>query len=292
MIISKFREYLTVEKGLAQNSVFSYVSDVTKLDRFLTKGEKSMIDSTQQDINGFLREEGEKNISKRTKARVIASLRQFFNYLEVSKLVNANPMTSIAIPKIEKSLPDYLTRVEIQKLFVVFKENEILELRDRTMFELMYASGLRISEVCYLTVSNVDTKTKLLTIVGKGDRERLVPFGELAHDLLEVYFRDARPKLMKHGASDYVFISRKGGNLNRKSVWRLLQKYIRRSDIQKNITPHTLRHSFATHLLQNKADLRSVQELLGHIDISTTQIYTHVADSYLQETYQEYHPKA
>ena len=292
-IIREFQEYLEIEKGLAPNSIFSYISDIHKLERFLDKNQKEIVTSTNQDVNNFLREETRNQISNRTKARVIASLRQFYNYLENLHVINSNPMIEVESPKIEKHLPDYLTKNEIQLLFSVFDESNILELRDKTMFELLYSSGLRITEACSLSLEELDFHNMVISIKGKGDRDRLVPIGDVAKNLLDRYIGNVRNEILGAYHSHYVFVSKKGSSLNRKSAWRLLKKYIERANMNdKNITPHTFRHSFATHLLQNKADLKSVQELLGHIDISTTQIYTHVANDHLEKTYNEYHPRA
>ncbi|HNE20591.1 MAG TPA: site-specific tyrosine recombinase XerD, partial [Turneriella sp.] len=275
--VSNFKEYLSIERGLSENSIFSYVSDVQKLEKFLTKEKKQLQSSSEKDIANFLREESRKKLSSRTRARVVASLRQFYGYLENRKLIEVNPMQAIEAPKIEKALPDFLTQEEIRKLFEVFREDNVLELRDKTMFEFLYSSGLRISEACSLLMTDVDRENQILTIKGKGGRERLVPYGEVAAKLLVQYLDRARAEILNQYASDFVFVSKKGGALSRKSAWRLLKRYMKRAGIGRNITPHTLRHSFATHLLQNKADLRAVQELLGHMDIATTQIYTHLA---------------
>lgn len=290
-MVDDFQHYLEVERGLSQNSIFSYVSDVKKLDRFIN-GEKQLLKVTQNDVQAFLREETKKNLSSRTRARVVASLRQFFSYLEDRKIISDNPMNDVEAPKVEKSLPDFLTVQEVQTLFKVFEENNPLELRDKAMFELLYSSGLRISEAVNLIAEDVDFTNLILNIKGKGGRERLVPFGEVARVLLNRYISECRQNILGDHYSDYVFISRKGSALSRKSAWRLLKKYMLRAGIRKNITPHTLRHSFATHLLQNNADLRAVQELLGHIDISTTQIYTHLVVNELHDTHRRHHPRS
>ncbi len=291
-IFENFEKYLTMERGLSQNSIFSYMLDVSKLDRFLTKGERGLIKSTQQDISNFLREETRKKRSNRTKARVIASLRQFYNYLIYNNLIIKNPMENVNAPKIEKTLPDFLTKKEIQKLFSIFDESNVLELRDKSLFELLYTSGLRISEACNLLLLDIDMNHMMIQVKGKGGRERLVPFGEIAKDLLIRYLNISRENILRHKSSNFLFVSKKGASINRKSVWRLFKKYIERAKIDKKITPHTLRHSFATHLLQNNVDLRSVQELLGHIDVSTTQIYTHVIPEQLKQVHQKHHPRA
>ncbi|MBN8221095.1 MAG: site-specific tyrosine recombinase XerD, partial [Spirochaetes bacterium] len=280
--VSNFKEYLSLERGLSENSIFSYISDVQKLEKFLTKEKKQLQAGSQKDIANFLREESRKKLSSRTRARVVASLRQFYGYLENRKLIETNPMQMIEAPKIEKALPDFLSQDEIRKLFAAFREENLLELRDKTMFEFLYSAGLRISEACMLLLPDVDRENQVLTIKGKGGRERLVPYGEVASRLLDQYIDKARAEILNQYESEYVFVSKKGGALSRKSAWRLLKRYMKRAGIGRNITPHTLRHSFATHLLQNKADLRAVQELLGHMDIATTQIYTHLANNELK----------
>lgn len=290
--VSNFKEYLSLERGLSENSIFSYISDVQKLEKFLTKEKKQLQSGSQKDIANFLREESRKKLSSRTRARVVASLRQFYGYLENRKLIETNPMQMIEAPKIEKALPDFLSQDEIRKLFAVFREENLLELRDKTMFEFLYSAGLRISEACMLLLPDVDRENQVLTIKGKGGRERLVPYGEVASRLLDQYIDKSRTEILNQYESEYVFVSKKGGALSRKSAWRLLKRYMKRAGIGRNITPHTLRHSFATHLLQNKADLRAVQELLGHMDIATTQIYTHLANNELKKTHQEFHTRA
>ncbi|MDH4199863.1 MAG: site-specific tyrosine recombinase XerD [Spirochaetia bacterium] len=291
-IVKEFKDYLEIEKGLSPNSVFSYLSDLNKLDKFLIKENKDIVSISKNEIQAFLREETVKQISNRTKARVIASLRQFYNYLEAQKFIQNNPMDKVESPKIERHLPDFLSVEEIKKLFQVFNKGSELEFRDLTMFEILYSSGLRISEACLLKVSDLDMDNMLISVKGKGGRERLVPFGEIAGDFLKEYISKIRDQIKGNRSSEYLFISKKGGPINRKSAWRLLKRYIERAGINKNITPHTLRHSFATHLLQNNADLRSVQELLGHIDISTTQIYTHLVSKELEKAHKIHHPRS
>jgi integrase/recombinase XerD len=291
-LVRKFQQYLEVERGLSQNSISSYLSDLQKLDRFLDKEHKELESIVKQDIQNFLKEETRKKLSNRTRARVIASLRQFYNYLSDKNIIGLNPMENIEAPKIEKTLPDYLSKDEIRQLFSAFDTNNALELRDKAMFELLYSCGLRISEACSLRLEDIDLSSMLIRVMGKGERERLVPYGEVAQELLERYLNDSRSQIVYGSNLKYLFISKKGGALSRKSAWRLLKKYMERAGIEKNITPHTLRHSFATHLLQNNADLRSVQELLGHIDISTTQIYTHLAAKDIAEAHQKFHPRS
>ncbi len=280
-----------MEKGLSENSIFSYTYDIKKFQNFLERHEKDFLEVKTDDISDFLKEQKRKKISSRSLARAVAALRQFYKYLKEEDRVSVNPAEKIQTPEVKKSLPDYLTLEEIDELFGVIREDDPYELRDKAMFELLYSSGLRISEACNLRLEDVDLENMFLTVRGKGGRERLVPFGEQSLNILRRYLEQAREEILKNRYSDYLFISKKGDFLNRKSVWRLLKKYLARTSIKKVVTPHTFRHSFATHLIENNADLRSVQELLGHIDISTTQIYTHLASRTLKEVHKKFHPR-
>lgn len=290
-LVKEFQNYLQVDRGLSKNSVFSYSYDLKKFQHYLEINKKEFLGVTTEDISTYLQDQKSKNISTRSLARSVASLRQFYKYLKEEKQVKENPADTIESPEIQKNLPEYLTINEIEELFSSIQEDDIYELRDKAMFELMYSSGLRISETCNLALEDVDMNNMLITVHGKGGRERLVPLGEKSHAILKKYMRKGRKNILKDRQSDYIFISKRGKNINRKSAWRLLKKYIERTGITKVVTPHTFRHSFATHLVENKADLRSVQELLGHIDISTTQVYTHLAKKVLQESHKKYHPR-
>ncbi len=290
-LIKDFQNYLLVERGLSENSIFSYTYDLKKFHEYLSRHEKNFLEVKTDDISEFLKEQKKKKISGRSLARAVAALRQFYRYLKEEHKLDANPAEKVQTPEVNKSLPDYLTLEEIEELFSVIREDDPYELRDKSIFELLYSSGLRISEACNLKMDDVDLENMFLTIRGKGGRERLVPFGEKALDILRKYLESGRDEILKNRFSDYLFISKKGDFLNRKSVWRLLRKYISRTNIKKVVTPHTFRHSFATHLIENNADLRSVQELLGHIDISTTQIYTHLASRTLKEVHKKFHPR-
>lgn len=290
-LLKEFQDYLLVEKGLSENSIFSYSYDLKKFQSFLTDNKKNFLEVKTEDISNFLKEQKKRKISSRSLARAVAALRQFYRYLKEENRMSYNPVDKIQTPEIKKSLPDYLTLEEIDELFGVIKEDDPYELRDKAIFELLYSSGLRISEACNLRMDDVDLENMFLTVRGKGGRERLVPFGEKSLNILRKYLENARDSILKNRYSDYLFISKKGDYLNRKSVWRLLKKYMSRTSIKKVVTPHTFRHSFATHLLENNADLRSVQELLGHIDISTTQIYTHLASRTLKEVHKKFHPR-
>lgn len=287
-----FQRFLQTEKGLSPNSIYSYSYDLKKFSEFLAGQNKTIYSATQDDVQRFLAfEKTKKHNSSRTLARSLAAIRQFYNYMSISMHDLENPAVKIETPQIQKSLPDFLTLEEIEKLFSSISENDAYQLRDKTIFELLYSCGLRISEAIELKFFDIDFDNKLIRVLGKGDKERLVPIGAEALRLLKLYLENSRSEILSTRASEYLFISKKGSMLNRKSVWRLLKGYVDQTEINKNITPHTLRHSFATHLIERGADLRSVQELLGHMDISTTQVYTHLARKKLKEFHKQFHPK-
>ncbi|WP_411824871.1 site-specific tyrosine recombinase XerD [Leptospira sp. 'Mane'] len=290
-LLQTFQEYLSVEKGLSDNSIYSYGYDLNKFAIFLEKEHINFLEVKANDIMRFLEEERERKISAKTLAREVVAIRQFYKFLRDEKRLDSNPTEKIETPEVARTIPDYLTQTEIDELFRNIKEDNIYELRDKCIFELLYSSGLRISEACNLRIGDVDMDNMAITVEGKGGRQRLVPFGEKSLEILKKYMTESRPEILKKRVCEFVFVSKKGSYINRKSVWRLLNHYIKRTKIKKKVTPHTLRHSFATHLLENHADLKSVQELLGHIDISTTQIYTHMANKTLKEVHKKFHPR-
>lgn len=290
-LLQTFQEYLSVEKGLSDNSIYSYGYDLNKFAIFLEKQHINFLEVKANDIMRFLEEERERKISAKTLAREVVAIRQFYKYLRDEKRLDSNPTEKIETPEVARTIPDYLTQAEIDELFRNIKEDNLYELRDKCIFELLYSSGLRISEACNLRIGDIDMDNMAITVEGKGGRQRLVPFGEKSLEILKKYLVESRPEILKKRVCEFVFVSKKGSYINRKSVWRLLNHYIKRTKIKKKVTPHTLRHSFATHLLENHADLKSVQELLGHIDISTTQIYTHMANKTLKEVHKKFHPR-
>ncbi|TGM57607.1 site-specific tyrosine recombinase XerD [Leptospira biflexa] len=290
-LLQTFQEYLSVEKGLSDNSIYSYGYDLNKFAIFLEKEHINFLEVKANDIMRFLEVERERKISAKTLAREVVAIRQFYKYLRDEKRLDSNPTEKIETPEVARTIPDYLTQAEIEELFRNIKEDNLYELRDKCIFELLYSSGLRISEACNLKMTDIDMENMTITVEGKGGRQRLVPFGEKSLEILKRYLVESRTEILKKRTCDFVFVSKKGSYINRKSVWRLLNHYIKRTKIKKKVTPHTLRHSFATHLLENHADLKSVQELLGHIDISTTQIYTHMANKTLKEVHKKFHPR-
>jgi len=290
--ITRFKRFLKVEKGLSQNSIYSYSYDLKKFNEFLESSNKSILNANTDDIKRFLSfQKTKKHNSTRTLARSLAAIRQFYNFISSGTPQLENPTVKIETPQISRSLPDFLSLDEVELLFRSIDESDLYELRDKTIFELLYSCGMRISEAIVLRYEDISFEEKLIKVTGKGNKERLIPMGAQALRLLEKYLQKSRPYILGSRESEYLFISKKGSMLNRKSVWRLLKGYVDRTEIKKNITPHTLRHSFATHLIERGADLRSVQELLGHMDISTTQIYTHLARQKLQNLHTKFHPK-
>ncbi len=290
--IKRFKRFLQIEKGLSPNSIYSYTYDLKKFTDFLANKNKDILTATQDDVQQFLKfEKTKKHNSSRTLARSLAAIRQFYNFLSDTYGDINNPTNKIETPHVEKSLPDFLSVDEVNRLFRSISESDVYQLRDKAIFELLYSCGLRITEAVELKINNVDFENRLLKVTGKGSRERIVPMGNEAKRLLYKYINESRTAILGERNSEYLFVSKKGGMINRKSVWRLLKGYVNQTEINKNITPHTLRHSFATHLLERGADLRAVQELLGHVDISTTQVYTHMARKQLQEIHKKFHPK-
>ncbi len=290
--IKRFKRFLQIEKGLSENSIYSYAYDLKKFNDFLLSKNTDILKATQDDVQQFLKfEKTKKKNSTRTLARSLAAIRQFYNFMSVNMIEVENPTFKIESPLIEKSLPDFLSIEEVGRLFSSISETDIYELRDKAIFEMLYSCGLRITEAIELRPIDLNYENKYIKVTGKGSKERMVPMGDVAVDLIKKYISESRQHILGSRESEYLFISKKGSMLNRKSVWRLLKNYVARTKIDKNITPHTLRHSFATHLLERGADLRSVQELLGHMDISTTQVYTHMAQKQLQDIHKKFHPK-
>ncbi len=290
-LIEEFQNYLLVDNNLSENSILAYSYDLKKFQKYLKQKKCNLLQVNPENVSHFLKEQKRLTISGRSIARAVASLRQFYRYLEKEKKISTNPLENIVAPEIKRNLPDHLTKEEVEDLLGKIREDIPYEFRDKTIFELLYSCGLRISEACNLKIEDIDMKGQIITVQGKGGHSRLIPFGKRAHDILNTYLSEIRPEIAKKRDSEYVFISKKGPHINRKSAWRLLKKYLKRTNIKKSVTPHTFRHSFATHLIENNADLRSVQKLLGHIDISTTQIYTHLVRKVLKGVHQAHHPR-
>ena len=290
-----FLTHVRVEKGLSSNTVAAYRRDLIKFDVFAKKRKLTLSTVRRDDLVDFLSSLYRQKLESRTVARNLVTLRNFFRFAQVQELIKEDPSFSLESPKIRRTLPGYLRLDEVEKLLSQPDEKTPIGLRDRAMFEVLYSSGLRVSELVGLRVMDLDRTAGHLRCIGKGDKERIVPTGKKAMALVERYLRDARPKLLGKGAlanTQALFLNRRGGTLSRVGVWKILSAYGRQAGLRVALKPHMLRHSFATHLLERGADLRSVQLMLGHSDISTTQIYTHVVEERLKQVYKAHHPRA
>lgn len=288
-----YLHYLKVERGLSENTIASYGIDLKLFLEYLRENEiPSFKQVNKEVIVNYMQSEKNNNKANSSILRSVSSLRKFFQYLAQEKIIEKDPMLLIDTPKKKQHLPQVLTKEEVEKLLHSPNTGQVLGLRDRAMLELMYATGLRISEIINLKLEDLHLTIGTLQTLGKGHKERIVPVGDEAIKWIDRYLEEARPKLLKQKRSNYLFLNFHGNNLTRQGVWKNLKAEVRKAGIQKNITPHTLRHSFATHILENGADLRIVQELLGHADISTTQIYTHLSNKQLADIYNRAHPRA
>lgn len=292
-ILMDYLHYLKVERGLSENTINSYGIDLKLFLEYLRENEiPSFKQVNKEVIVNYMQSEKNNNKANSSILRSVSSLRKFFQYLAQEKIIEKDPMLLIDTPKKKQHLPQVLTKEEVEKLLRSPNTGQVLGLRDRAMLELMYTTGLRISEIINLKLEDLHLTMGTLQTLGKGHKERIVPVGDEAIKWVNRYLEEARPKLLKQKRSNYLFLNFHGNNLTRQGVWKNLKAEVRKAGIQKNITPHTLRHSFATHILENGADLRIVQELLGHADISTTQIYTHLSNKQLADIYNRAHPRA
>ena len=292
-ILMDYLHYLKVERGLSENTINSYGIDLKLFLEYLRENEiPSFKQVNKEVIVNYMQSEKNNNKANSSILRSVSSLRKFFQYLAQEKIIEKDPMLLIDTPKKKQHLPQVLTKEEVEKLLRSPNTGQVLGLRDRAMLELMYATGLRISEIINLKLEDLHLTMGTLQTLGKGHKERIVPVGDEAIKWVNRYLEEARPNLLQPKRSNYLFLNFHGNNLTRQGVWKNLKAEVRKAGIQKNITPHTLRHSFATHILENGADLRIVQELLGHADISTTQIYTHLSNKQLADIYNRAHPRA
>jgi integrase/recombinase XerD len=291
--ISLFLTHVKVEKGLSANTVAAYQRDLAKFNAFAQKRKLTLEGVSRDDLVDFLAGMYREKLESRTVARHLVSLRNFFRFAQIQELIRTDPSLNLESPKIRRNLPGYLRLEEVERLLAQPDAKTALGLRDRAMLEVLYSTGLRVSELIGLQVTDLDAKVGCIRCIGKGDKERIVPAGRKALAIVEKYLRDARSKLLGKGVSSQaLFVNRRGKSLSRVGVWKILSAYGRRAGLRVALTPHMLRHSFATHLLERGADLRSVQLMLGHADISTTQIYTHVVEERLKQIYKAHHPRA
>ncbi|MCL1076943.1 site-specific tyrosine recombinase XerD [Parashewanella spongiae] len=290
-LIDTFLDDLWSNNGLSDNTLASYRTDLRHLDKFVQQKRASLTTATRADIQDFLEKRFSDGASNASSARLLSSMRRLFRYLLTKKIITEDPTALVQSPKLSKRLPESLTEIEVEKLLNAPSNNDPIEARDAAMLELLYATGLRVSELVSLTVEQLSLRQGVVRITGKGGKERLVPLGEIATEQVEQYINFVRNDLLKNKPSDVLFPSKRGTQMTRQTFWHRIKTYSIRAGINAHLSPHTLRHAFATHLLNHGADLRVVQLLLGHSDLSTTQIYTHVANARLQELHSEHHPR-
>ena len=288
--IARFRQYLVYEKGLSPKSVEAYLHDVQLLADFL--GEDKIADATFEELQKFLKHLYESDFNARSQARIVSGMRAFYRYLIYANLREDDPTELLDAPKIGMHLPDVLTVEEIQSIMDVIDLSTPEGHRNRAMVEVMYGCGLRVSELVTLRLSNLFFEDGFIKVVGKGNKERLIPIGKTAMKMVNLYINEKRKLLkIKKGEEDYVFLNRRGAHLTREMVFMLVKKWVAAAGIDKTVSPHTFRHSFATHLIEGGADLRAVQEMLGHESITTTEIYTHLDQDYLRTNIALFHPR-
>jgi integrase/recombinase XerD len=293
LILDRFLNFLVVEKGLSSNTLEAYSRDLNDYFRFLEGQNLTDIAETGQDtLYAYLGTLRQRNLSSRTQARILSAIKSFYRFLQEEALRKDNPALPIHGPKAPRGLPKTLSEMEVESLLSQPGGDSPRGLRDKALLEVLYATGLRVSELIALTLDHLELEAHFIRTMGKGSKERLVPIGREATRALTEYLQSGRNRLVKDQRSPWVFVNSRGNRLTRQGFWKILRQYAARAGITKSISPHTLRHTFATHLLEGGADLRSIQTMLGHADISTTQIYTMVTSEHLREAYRRYHPRA
>jgi len=291
--IDEFMNYISVERGLAKNTLMAYRRDLEKYIDFLShKGVKSSNQVSRDHVSNFMFDLKKHEMSATSICRNLAAVKMFHRFLVRENLSKEDPTTLVDTPKLWKRIPSVLTQAEIESMIAAASGKGIQPMRDQAILEIFYASGLRVSELSDLKLTSINYEVGFIRAIGKGSKERIIPLGMKAREAVQKYLVKARPKLLKDETNDVLFLSRLGKKISRQSLWAVIKDYARKANIKKTIKPHTLRHTFATHLLEHGADLRSVQEMLGHADISTTQIYTHVDKERLKTVHKQFHPRS
>jgi integrase/recombinase XerD len=291
-LIDSFLNYLSVERGLAKNTIDSYQRDLTGYINFLeSSGFNALSKIQRSDITNFMVSQKNRGLSVNSVARALAAIKSFHRFLVRERVLKADPTSLVDSPRLWKKIPETLSLNEVVALLRQPNVRDKQGMRDKALLETLYATGMRISEAADLKVSNVNLEVGFARCIGKGNKERVVPLGKKAIEGLRKYLDVSRPKFLGSNESDFVFLSRLGKKISRQSLWKIIKRYAREARIKKPIWPHTLRHSFATHLLERGADLRAVQEMLGHANISTTQIYTHINKDRLKTIHRKFHPR-
>ena len=290
-VIERFLDNLWAERGLSDNSLQSYRHDLLHLLSCLAVRGKALTEATREDILAILAAEIQQGKSPRSLSRYLSAYRQFFRWLVREGKIDSDPVALIESPKTGRGLPKALTEEQVESLLAAPDTGTALGLRDKAMLELMYATGLRVSELVGLELSNINLNQGVVRVIGKGQKERLVPIGDEAHESLNAYLSGSRPELLQGVQTDYMFVTTRKSGMTRQAFWYMVRRYAELCDVSRKLSPHMLRHSFATHLLNHGADLRVVQLLLGHSDLSTTQIYTHIAREGLKRMHETHHPR-
>jgi integrase/recombinase XerD len=288
-LIDQFLDAVWAEQGLSENTLSAYRSDLRIFAKWLAG--KSLLDVDNGQLSGFIAERYKNGISNRSSARILSSLRRFYGYYIRENRITVDPTALIESPYIGRPLPSSLSENDVDLLLAAPEVSHALGFRDKAMLEMLYATGLRVSELVSLKFEHISFRQGVVRINGKGNKERLVPVGEEAMSWMEGYMNQARKAILAERQCDYLFVTNRAGGMTRQAFWHIIKRYAKKSEINKELSPHTLRHAFATHLLNHGADLRVVQLLLGHSDLSTTQIYTHIADARLKELHAKYHPR-
>jgi integrase/recombinase XerD len=289
--VSRFLDAVWMERGLSPNTLAAYRADLTALARWLAERSVPIMRTSRADLQDFIAARVRAGARPRSTARQLSSFRRFFRFMVREGMITVDPTAQIAMPKIGRSLPKSLTEAEVDALLEAPLVTDPLGHRDRTMLEVLYATGLRVSELVSLKHNQVNLNQGVMRVVGKGNRERLIPLGDEAVKWLQQFMQGPRVEILLERQTDYLFPTRRGDRMTRQAFWHIIKRYSKKAGVEKELSPHTLRHAFATHLLNHGADLRVVQMLLGHSDLSTTQIYTHVARERLKDLHAQHHPR-
>jgi integrase/recombinase XerD len=285
--IEDFLRYLLIDKNYSNNTIESYKEDLLKFSEFFNNKDISSIDI--DDLKKYVKYLNNQELNELSISRNISCIKSFYKYLNIEKIIDNNPSDSLFLPKVRKKLPNTLSEEEVDRLLDI-KLTDMYSYRNKAMLEVLYATGLRVSELVNLKMENIDFESDIIRTYGKGNKERVIPIGEYAKTYLEKYLNEYRYQMLKHGNNEYVFLNNHGKNMTRQGFFKIIKQIASDAGINKEISPHVLRHSFASHLLKHGADLRTIQELLGHSNVSTTQIYTHISNEELKENYKNYHP--